>query len=350
MFVCLSSGSRPRYRRDIARALALPAETWIQFRYAREWIAPGIIGRLDGRRSRKKLRGASSLIAYIDQADPGREWDIIPCRFASLVDAVPLGRTVSLQLSVKEFAFAADLDQLNETLRASLGELLPRQTEAGIEGCYWFDLDEPSGLARSIDLASWENIIEQIAARSDFGNDRFFYAVDGLADVSTDKVLRARKNVFKLRPARDYDLRLYHFHPSEGDPDSLVSVTASGAPVSFSMTPELLLDSRYDLKRIRFRTGSPVPGERGVLTLRRRRRSEAEWEWEFDVPLAVRGAFARQLGFGLLIAVFLAVTPIIAAYSNPNLSDRNQRIIAVVAAISSLLAGISAAFGLRRSL
>src|SRR5829696_1218112 len=140
MFICLSSGSRPRYRRDIGRALALPAGTWIQFRYAREWIDPSIIARLDNRKSRRKLRGTASLIAYIDQTDPTAQPEIIPCRFATLVDAAPLGRTVSLQLRVAEFAFAADLGRLNETLRTQADELRPQRTEAGLEGRYWFEL------------------------------------------------------------------------------------------------------------------------------------------------------------------------------------------------------------------
>jgi hypothetical protein len=96
MFVCLSSGDRPRYRRDIIRVLAMPPGTWIQFRYARRWIAPAINSRLDDRKNRKRLRGTASLVAYIDQADPDTEPQIVPCRFATLVDAAPLGRTVSL--------------------------------------------------------------------------------------------------------------------------------------------------------------------------------------------------------------------------------------------------------------
>jgi hypothetical protein len=177
--------------------------------------------------------------------------------------------------------------------------LLPQHTEGGLEGRYWFELDEVPGLTRTTDLGTWEKIVEQIAPRSDFADERFFYAVEGLVDVSADEVLRARENTFNLRQARDYDLRLYHFHPSEGDPEALVSATASGVSLSFAMTPELLLDSRYDLKRIRFRTGSPVPGDRGILTLRRRRRSDQDWEWELDLPVLAsvvrsRGASASD--------------------------------------------------------
>ncbi len=117
------------------------------------------------------------------------------------------------------------------------------------------------------------------------------------------------------------------------------------------MTPELLLDSRYDLKRLAFRTGSPVPGERGVLTLRRRALGAADtWEWDLDLSLRVRAAVGRQLMFGLLVGAFLMVTPIVAAYSNSDLSSRSRLILAVVGVITSVLAGLAAAFGLKRSI
>jgi hypothetical protein len=350
-FLCLSSGSRPRYRRDIARALSLPTGMRIQFRYARKWIDPSILSQIDERKQRKKLRGASCLIAYVDQAPGSGDVEIVPCRFAKLVDAVTLGQTVTLQLAVAEFAFAADLASVNDALRSQAGGSLPHRVDGDVEGLYWFELSKLPELTSSSEFGAWENIIEEIAVRPDFIAERFFYAVQGLVDVSTDKPLRPAKHyAYNLRSNRDYDLRMYHFHPTEGNPDAMLGATVSGVPVSFTVTPEVLLDSRYDINLFRFRTGSPVTGERGVLTVRRRQRGAQDWEWEFDLPLRVRGALVRRLGFGLLVGTFLAVTPVVAAYSNSKLSAHNQLIVALVGALASYAAGITAAFGLRRSL
>jgi hypothetical protein len=153
-----------------------------------------------------------------------------------------------------------------------------------------------------------------------------------------------------LRPGRDYELRLYHYYPNDDDVQAEVQASFTGAPVEFTATPELLLDSRYDLKRIPFRSGTPVPGERGVLSLRRRRVGEERWEWDLDLGLLVRAAWFRQVLFGLVVAFFLAVPPIVGAHENSNLSNHAQHVITVAAILSSLLAGITAAFGLRRSL
>ena len=51
MFVCLSSGYRPRYLRDIVRSLALPKGAWLAFRYNRvvgESPAMQLTGRIEG--------------------------------------------------------------------------------------------------------------------------------------------------------------------------------------------------------------------------------------------------------------------------------------------------------------
>jgi hypothetical protein len=71
-----------------------------------------------------------------------------------------------------------------------------------------------------------------------------------------------------------------------------------------------------------------------------------------DLSVRGRAAVRRQLLFGLfgLVGMFLVITPIIAAYSNSKLSSRDQLTTALVGAISSLLAGFAADFGLKPSI
>jgi hypothetical protein len=161
------------------------------------------------------------------------------------------------------------------------------------------------------------------------------------------RVLHDRRN-----PALRADpFETYHYYPNNDNVQALLQASVASTPIEFTATPELLLDSRYDLKRIPFRTGAPVPGQRGVLTLRRRRRpSETEWEWDLDLGLRVGTAWARQTIFALLIAGGLAVTPIVAAYQNSALSNHAQHVITVVSILSGLAVGIAASFGLRRSI
>jgi hypothetical protein len=327
---------------DIERSLALPASMPVHFRYDRRWIAPAITSSLDSTSERTALLGASALIAYLDQSDSGKLPEVVPCRFARVLSAVPLGQTVSLELAVEDFAFAEDLATFNSELRRTASKL-PRWTSGVLDGEYWTQLERTPDVARSGETAMWEQVIGQLAGRSDFASSRLFYTVAGLTDTGSDLNVVARDATFDLRPDRDYELRLYHFHPSEDAAGSL-RLDATGVPISFAMTPDVPLDSRHDLKRIRFRTSSPPTTERGVLTLWRRVEPSAEWTWDVDLPVRVRRTLARRVALSLVIGAFLAVTPITTAYAD------DPKTIAVVGVGASLLAAFTAAFGLRTSL
>jgi hypothetical protein len=351
VYVCLSSGSRARYRRDIVRTLALPPSAWIQFRYSRSWIDPAIALLLDGgAKALHSLRGATALIAYVDQSDDSREPEVVPCRIAKVIDASALGSTVTVSLELGAFAVTDDLVKFNSALQSVVGDKLPTWTDGKVSGTYWLDIGEHDlRLRRSVNLADWEQIVTELATRRDFTDEKFFYAVEGLIDVGSNTRVRARKNLYKLDPNREYDLRIYHFHPSEGDPESYLRVTSSEDAVSTAMAPEVLIDSRYDLKRLRLATSRTVSKKHGVLTLSQRRAHD-DPQFEFDLPVRVRGGVAGRLGFGLALGVSLSIAPITAAYANPNLPARNQFVVAAVSLGSGLLAGLVAAFGLNRSL
>src|SRR5581483_8506088 len=313
MFVCLSSGYRPRYLRDIVRSLALPKGAWLAFRYNREWIADDVQRQLDPPADPTKLDGTEVLIAYIDQLDATKPIEIVPCRYATLRDVAPLGQTASLELELGDLAYAADLPALNDLLKKRAPAAFPHRANGTVEGSYWFETEAIPGISKANDEATWEKIVSQRGTRNDFANEHFFYKVQGIVDVGSRRLQAPKKNTISLRPGRDYELRLYHFSPGEDDAEAELQASVLGVPIEFTMTPELLLDSRYDLKRLAFRTGSPVPGENGVLTLSRKTHgADARWEWDLDLGLRVRAAVGRQLLFGLLVGLFLMVTPIVA--------------------------------------
>jgi hypothetical protein len=348
MHVCLSSGYRPRYLRDIARALALPPATWLAFRYERGWIEQNLLDQLTAVDARTRLQGEPVLIAYIDQHKDRTEFEIVPCRYATLDSVVSIGQTASLQLEVNDFAHAPDLAAFNEYLRRTVDDRLPRRMGNRAKGSYWFEVNDLEAVERSASDAVWEQIVAQLAPRPDFVEERFFYSVRSINEIGRDDAVKAEKNTFKLRPARDYELRLYHYYPSEGNIEAEIRASAAGAPLEFTATPELLLDSRYDLKRLPFRTGAPIPSARGVLTLRRRKRGDEHWEWDLDLGIRVGAAVVRQLLVGLTIAAALAATPIVAALSDTNLSHHTKALVVIVAAATSVVAGMAAAFGIPR--
>src|SRR6266478_8670615 len=178
MFLCLSSGASPRYRQDVLRALSMPHGSLLQFRYHRNWIAKGILQSPQFSRDRESL----ALIAYIDQSDPKKTPELVPCRFASIVEAKVHGTTVSLLLELKEFALAADLAGFNKELQAtSAGSLPAWQADGKLKGEYWLELaPNPATSIRSEKLEDWESIVAQLVQRADFKDETCFYAVQGI--------------------------------------------------------------------------------------------------------------------------------------------------------------------------
>jgi hypothetical protein len=329
----------------------MPPGTWLQFRYDKKWVQPSILNGLADRRMLRKIDGAKALVAYIDQADKTKRPEVIPCRTARVVQPILLGRTVSLQLQLEEYAEATDLGAFEAQLASLAKEPLPNWNNGSIQGCYWLELSsEPTSMRKSLEMATWERIVEQIAEREEFRQERFLYTIESVVDQLFINPVTTKRNSLRLAPNREYEVRLYHYHPNEeGDPDTVLDLATSHASVSFTTNPEMILDSRYDLKRVRFHTSAPNTRERGIISVRRRRQDD-HWDWELDLPFQIRGVFLRKVGIGLLIGLFLAGPAIVAAVRDADLSTADKHAIAAISLLLGIAAGITAAFGLRRSL
>ena len=348
MHVCLSSGYRHRYLRDIARALALPPATWLAFRYERGWIQQNLLQELTSVDARKRLQAAPVLIAYIDQHKERAEFEIVPCRYATLDNVASVGQTASLQLEVNDFAYAPDLAAFNEHLRRTVGESLPRRVGDRAEGAYWFTVDNLEAVEPSASDAVWEQIVAQLRRRG---------PTSRTSDSSTACAASTRSVVTTLCMRR-------RTRSSYGR-----VVTTSYGCITTTRVKEMSRP-RYERQRLGLHSSSPSrrsccstrvttsrgcrsgPGRRsprrGVSTLRRRKRGEERWEWDLDLGVRVRAAVVRQLLVGLTIAAALAATPIVAALSDTNLSHHAKALIVIVAAATSVVAGMAAAFGVPR--
>lgn len=347
MFICLSSGASPRYRQDVLRAMAMPKGSRLQFRYDSRWIAPGIRDRL----STGGAKSTPSLIVYIDQHDSTKVPELIPCRFAMLVDAVSHGTTVSLVLALEEFGYAEDLNAFNNEARsASAGTLPTWQPDGKIRGAYWLEIgQEPRTVVKSLKLAEWEKIVAQIAGHPDFAHESYFYTMEAMIPVGLEIPVSPQGGVYELAPSQEYELRIYHFHPANVPVGPRLRLDTSSRWLTFTTNPLLILDSRYDLKRVRLKTGRPTARETAVLTILRDG-TIGEANLEFDLPLQIRGTFWSTLGYGTLLGILLAAPQVVAAFSNPTLPLRNATVISIVSGILGLGAGIVAAFGLKKSI
>lgn len=350
MFICLSSGASPQYRHDILRALALPKGAQLQFRYDLKWIAQAVKDQL----SKGKLnQPADALIAFIDQRDKTRIPELVPCRFAEITEAQTHGTTVSLILTVGDFARSDNLASFNAEVQSASGGALPKwQSNNHIVGAYWLELaNSPLNVSVSSKLGDWELIIRDIENHAEFATEKTFYTILGVRQLGSSKDILPKTGTFSLKPRKDYECSIYNFHPKTAPTGTILNFSCpSKSLIRFTTSASLTVDSRYDLKRVRFNTGRPIRAEQTIISIHRHESGQSgNGTWDFDLPLQVGGSFIPTLYYGLALGVLLATPQTVAALSNPSLNSENQAVIVIVSWISGLLAGVLAAFGVRRS-
>jgi hypothetical protein len=169
----------------------MPYGTVLQFRYHKDWIAPGILQKPKFFREQE----SDTLITYIDQSDPTKTPELTPCRFASIIESTVHGTTVSLLLELREFALAEDLAKFNTDVRtASAGTLPAWQPGGDLKGYYWLEINKaPATSTRSKKFEDWEKIVTQLATRSEFKDESCFYTVEGIFPVTSQIALSVKE-------------------------------------------------------------------------------------------------------------------------------------------------------------
>ena len=347
MFVCLSAGRSPRYREDILRALAMPMGCSLQFRYDQKWVAQIIRDRLPA----GIAKGQKVLIAYIDQEDKSKIPEIVPCRFATLGEVVPHGSTVSLELIVGQYAYAADLGTFDREMSSASANTLPRyQSDGSIKGAYWLELDRDlTTVSSTLSLADWERIVSQLAPHHQFEGEKCFYAVTGPHELGKKESVEIKEGIYALRSDKEYEIQVYHFHPNKTPSGVTLSIRVPTSLATIVSGASLVVDSRYDLKRTRFTTARLANAERGNITVTRTEASTTEARSvDFDMLIEVAGTLWATLLQGAIAGMLLAAPQVVAALQNPNIPTPNRQTIMIAAGVFGLLTGVFAAFALKK--
>ncbi len=352
MLIFLSSGDIERYRQDVLRALALPMGSALQFRYDTKWIGVKTMEEIRGGR----LVGQDLIVAYIDQSKPeesvaSQHIEVIPVRTGKVSAVAVTGDTVALEFTIGTMAHASDLSAFNAELVSLSERALPKWVEQKPEGKYCAELTSvPSKLDRTNGIGHWQKIVKQLAERDDFKEERAFFTVLGLLSGSERRKIAVELAHAdwkqKVAPNSDNDLLVYHFHPKPPRRGAALTLSATVGEGLAIESNTVSVDSRYDLKRIHVRSLDP-PTERGSwisVTL-----ADAE-DVQLDVEMAtkVKSDWLRRVLTGSAIAIGLALAQVVAVSVSDNDGDVKAWLI-VFAMLGSLIVGMAAAFGLRRS-
>lgn len=351
MFICMSSGYRERYRRDIILALAMPKGCRLQFRYDKKWISPKVLERIKAGKSTKTI----SIIAYIAQYDKDNSPQLIPCRFAQIEDAKIHGTTVSLALSLEGFAYAENVKVFNEQVRSLSQDVVPKWDKTGnIIGYYWIEIDaeELHDVISSDKEDEWEKIIDQIAPHKDFAEEKCFYMLKGLYPIGSKDKLAFADDGYELENSSEYEVQIYHYHPKESETNAFIRVQSKSSGIEFTTNPTVIVNSRYDFKRVRFKTTSPTIPQQATLSVYRGKSENKDEHGilDFDLKLHITGTRLKMLLWGSVIGILLSVPHLITALTNPELRGTTLTVVCFLVLIVGLITGILAAFKIKKNI
>ncbi|WP_260705687.1 DUF5336 domain-containing protein [Edaphobacter flagellatus] len=252
--ICLSSGTTPQYRLDILRVMALPEGAEIQFRYDGDLIDAA--SRLHFGRDQK--HDTPALLAHLDLTVPvttAGPRPIHPCRHAKLIASEELGQFYILRFRLGAFCQCSDLDGFRKHL-ATKG---PQAKDGKLEGHWVFEDEFTKACTTSNEMGVWQASMKDLGKTADYDKESFFFRVIGLYRRGSDHAVKPADGEYKLKSNTEYEWRVFHFHPESdahqtSSVSTLIQVNSMSDDIVPVTSPELAIDSSYDLKSFHFRT------------------------------------------------------------------------------------------------
>jgi uncharacterized protein (DUF2062 family) len=127
----------------------------------------------------------------------------------------------------------------------------------------------------------------------------------------------------------------------------MFGITGNG--IEALTNPRVQIESEYDQKYFRIRTNRSVREDAAVITVTRAK-ADGTAIWAFDLPVRVGVALWPTLGLGLVIGALLAAPQIVSAWTGSGHDFTGKIVVTAVAAAAGLFAGVTAAFGIQKSL
>lgn len=353
MLLCLSSGARPRYLDDIVRALAMPSGTRLQFRYLEYWLDERVLTKINN----KTILGEQVIIAYIDQSQSGIVPKITPCRLAVIRKVVPVGTMLTITLEVTKFAFPEDIASYQEKIREIDDGILPNWVEENgtlkLRGKWFLEVpDHFCDFFETKDLVSWEQIVKALVSSDDFQKnnvDLFFHVLGIFAiDEPDTPVPLDNQRYYPIHPKKEYEVRIYHYHPKEAPKEKSLRLSASEESTTFLSNPLVTIDSTYDLKSVRFSDPGGMTKRKAIISFQIIP-GDPDTKYgkvDFDLPIILKTNALWNVIQGAIIGIFVA-TPAIISMA---VADKASFGAVAAALVAGCVAGYVSLFGYRRSI
>jgi hypothetical protein len=362
-FLLLSSGARAQYLEDIFRALALPDESALRFRYEEAIVSPQVRDLV----SRGKVNGECCYLAYLDNRDRSKPPEIVPVREARIIDARKFGSSYIFEMLTARYVRTRELPNLVSGINNSVHDQLPSwPPNASADPAaqplgYWVNflpnaIADQSLIAHDASdrehLEYFEDSVRNLIKHADFQapDRRLFFNVIRLADLE-GRTLPLKNNCWTLRAQTHYRLEVYHYYPEEGTHAARVPLwlvtRAEGGGLSVLGGSLLSVDSEYDRKLIELTTNAGVRRSKNALSiyLTSDPNNQALHASELTFDVVVTAGTARNVTQALVIGVFAAIPGLLAAFA----ADKLSPTYAVLITVGGIAAGFASVFRFSRT-
>ena len=352
--LCLSSAKHPRYRDDVIRAVALPEGSEVKFRYEEAIVDDALMGPL----AKGKLDENDVLIAHVDISDKDEGVSVVPCRWAHLVSSQRWGSFFVLQLRLGKLACTLQPDELYTNLP---GDLPYFDAALGKWAGKWCGrlARETTAIGEAETTEEWQSVARALWQRAGFQTEPFFFRVDGLFKLGNGAEQPLTGEGYALTGNTEYEIRIVHFTPVDDEHSDQRLGPVHGLhvevdePLKLRSDQTMSVDSPYDVKSIRFATGSP---DRTVPVKIRLRRIDGSVDGdplcpiELVLPARIKGRLRRSVTFGLLIGGLLSAQQLVTILTRENSSALPIESIIALTVFIGLMTGLMAVLGLRKPL
>jgi hypothetical protein len=231
-----------------------------------------------------------------------------------------------------------------------------REHHPGLSGLWCFETALTTVPKRELDsIAVWETVVKQLWQSPDFQKQLCFFAFEGLYTMGHRPVERVSMSQghFILRADKEYELRVLHWHPeADSHPPinrgSAMSVSVESPQLRPITTSRLPIDSPYDVKAYRVRTGTSTKEEFAsfVVKIEGDDGKQTMDQPELFLPLRIQPSYLKVGVLTLVLAGLLWLQQLVPLLSKGPV----DHVVAWVTLLISIAAAFVVVFGIKKPL
>jgi len=176
--------------------------------------------------------------------------------------------------------------------------------------------------------------------------------IKGVHPIENEEKLPFVDSGCNLKNSHEYEIEIYHDHPEESETNAFIRLQSKSNAIKFTTNPTVVVNSRYDFKRIRFKTTSPTTSQQAILSVYRGK-NESQDEYgmlDFDLKPHIAGAYLKMAIWGSVIGILLSIPHLITTLTNTELTGNRLTVICISVVVIGLITGIFAAFKLKKDI